>query len=165
MAAGPTYEPIATTTLGSTAASYTFTSIPGTYTDLIIITNVKSPTTGNMYMLFNGDAATNYSRTVLAGNGSSIISARNTSINKIYCDYYGYFNTTFDNTKIIQIQNYSNTTTNKTCLIRSGAAATGTDAIVGMWRNTNAITSIVLDSDGANFSAGSTFTLYGIAAA
>jgi hypothetical protein len=165
MAAGATYEPIATTTLGSTAASYTFSSIPGTYTDLIIITNVKSPTTGNMFIQFNGDTATNYSRTVLAGNGTSAVSARNSTIAKIYCDYFGYFNTGFDNTKIIQIQNYSNTTTFKTSLIRSGAAATGTDAIVGLWRSTSAITSIRLDSDGANFSTGSTFTLYGIAAA
>jgi hypothetical protein len=34
-----------------------------------------------------------------------------------------------------------------------------------LWRNTAAITSIVLDADGANFSTGSTFTLYGIQAA
>jgi hypothetical protein len=165
MAAGATYEPIATTTFGSTAASYTFTSIPSTYTDLIIIANVKSPTTGNMFIQFNSDTATNYSRTVLAGNGSTVVSARNANIAKIYCDYYGYFNTGFDNTKIIQIMNYSNTTNNKTCLIRSGAAATGTDAIVGLWRNTAAITSIRLDSDGSDFATGSIFTLYGIAAA
>ena len=158
-----TYVALQTQTLGSTTASVTFSSIPQTYTDLVIVTNVKSPTTGNMFIQFNGDSNTNYSRTVLSGSGSAVVSARNSNIAKLYCDYNGYFNTGFDNTKIIQIQNYSNTTTNKTCLIRSGAAATGVDAIVGMWRNTAAITSILVDSDGANFSSGSTFTLYGIA--
>ena len=165
MAAGPTYEPIATTTLGSSSASYTFSSIPGTYTDLIIVTNVKGNTTGNMFMQFNRDTATNYARTILAGNGSIVTAALNANIAKIYCDYYGYFNTGFDNTKVIQIQNYSNTTTYKTCLIRSGATVTGTDAICGSWRSTSAITSIRLDGDGATFETGSTFTLYGIAAA
>jgi hypothetical protein len=61
--------------------------------------------------------------------------------------------------------NYSNTTTNKTALIRGNNAALFTDATVGVWRSTAAITSITLASDGAAFDSGSTFNLYGIAAA
>ena len=38
MAAGSTYTPIATTTLGS-AGTITFSSIPSTYTDLVIVLN------------------------------------------------------------------------------------------------------------------------------
>jgi hypothetical protein len=118
-----------------------------------------------MFMQFNGDTTSIYSRTILAGNGSVVTSARNSNFGLIYCNYYSKSTSNFDNTKIIQIQNYSNTTTFKSCLIRGGAAGGGTDAIVGLWRNTAAITSIVLVADGANFSTGSTFTLYGIAAA
>ena len=40
-----TYEPIATTTLGSAAASITFSSIAGTYTDLRLVLSLI-PATG-----------------------------------------------------------------------------------------------------------------------
>jgi hypothetical protein len=57
MAAGNTYEAIATQTLGSAAASVTFSSIPGTYTDLVLVVAMEHVTTGteNIVMQFNGD--------------------------------------------------------------------------------------------------------------
>ena len=62
MAAGSTYTPIATTTLGSAASSVTFSSISGSYTDLILITNPSSATTDqSIYVQFNADTGTNYS--------------------------------------------------------------------------------------------------------
>jgi hypothetical protein len=64
--------------------------------------------------------------------------------------------------------NYSNTSTYKTSISRSGnPASEGTDVIVGLWRNTAAISTIdiVTLSGGTQFVAGSIFTLYGIAAA
>jgi hypothetical protein len=158
-----TYVALQTQTLTSAASSVTFSSINQGYTDLIIVANIKTSVNTNIWMQFNGDTTTTYSRTVLAGNGTSAVSARNSNIAKIYLDYYGYSNTGFENSKVVQIMNYSNSTTYKTALIRSNNASIGTDAIVGMWRNTAAITSIVLDADGVNFSIGSTFTLYGIA--
>lgn len=165
MAAGATYEPIANNTLGSAVSTVTFSSISGSYTDLIIIANIKSSVNSNIFMQFNSDTATNYSRTILSGTGSSVTSARNSNIAKIYLDYNAFATTNFDNTKIIQIMNYSKTTTNKTCLVRSGTSTNGIDAIVGMWRNTAAITSILLTNESGNFSIGSSFTLYGIVAA
>jgi len=165
MAAGSTYTPIATTTLSSSQNTVTFNSFSG-YTDLIIITNVKSTSTENMAMTFNSDTGNNYSRTVLSGDGSSAVSARQSNVASIYTDYNGYFDgSNFNQAKIIQIMNYANTTTYKTCLIRSNRAQSGTDAIVGLWRNTNAITSITLSANSLNFVSGSTFTLYGITAA
>ena len=161
-----TYTPIATYTVSSAVGSYTFSSIPSTYTDLVLVTNVKSTTTNNMIMRFNSDSAANYSRTVLSGDGSSAVSARNTGFTEIYTDYNGYFDgLDFDQVKIINVMNYANSTTYKTCLIRSGRAQSGTDAIVGLWRSTSAITSIYLGGSGNNFVTGSTFTLYGIKAA
>jgi hypothetical protein len=161
-----TYEPIETTTVGTATNTVTFSSIGGSYTDLIIVTNVKSTSTENMSMRFNSDTGSNYSRTVLTGNGSSASSDRQTSVTSIGTDYNGYFDgSDFNQAKIIQIMNYSNSTTYKTCLIRSNRAQSGTDAIVGLWRSTSAITSITLGANSLNFATGSTFTLYGIKAA
>ena len=167
MAAGSTYTPIATTTLGSSASSYTFSSIPSTYTDLVLIYTAATSTQVDLYFRLNGDTGTNYSYTVLFGTGSTAGSAR--TPNQAYgsFDYYGVPVTTLGNSNTVcHFMNYSNTTTNKTTLVRSNNAGNGTDAIVGLWRNTAAINSIQIGSFGApTLSTGSTFTLYGIQAA
>lgn len=166
MAAGSTYTPIATTTTASSAASVTFSSIAGTYTDLVIITNGGSSTSADLHMQFNGDTATNYSRTVLTGNGTTASSSRQTSVNYIRVDNEGILNTAFPNQNaIINVMNYSNATTYKTVLARANNAATGVDVAVGLWRSTAAITSIVLFPNVGTFTNGTTLTLYGIAAA
>ena len=162
MAAGATYSPIATTTLGSAAASYTFSSIPSTYTDLILVANGRSTsgsTTGIKYT-YNGSGGTAYSRTTLYGNGTSASSDRATS--------QGYIDIPWDggaiSTVITQIQNYSNSTTYKTALFRANTGGTHVfGAAVGLWQNTAAITSVtLLEASGGTFIAGSTFTLWGI---
>jgi hypothetical protein len=59
-----TYEKIATTTLGSTTATVTFSSISGAYTDLVLVERlVKSITGGSLQVRFNSDTGTNYSAT------------------------------------------------------------------------------------------------------
>ena len=66
MAAGITYTPIASTTLGSAAASYTFSSIPNTYTDLVLIASMADSNSGadqRMLVQVNGDTGTKYSTT------------------------------------------------------------------------------------------------------
>jgi ethanolamine utilization microcompartment shell protein EutL len=75
-----TYEPIATTTLGSAAASYTFSSISGSYTDLILVVDATT-TAGNraLQLVLNSDTGTNYSATYITGDGSSTASSRNSS--------------------------------------------------------------------------------------
>jgi hypothetical protein len=111
---------------------------------------------------FNGDTGTNYSRTVLfADSINGALSVRSTSQSRISV---AGFSSTIGNA-IIQVQNYSNTTTNKTALCRGNLTGQGTYAIVGLWRNTAAITSITIGTTGSTWTAGSTFTLYGIAAA
>jgi hypothetical protein len=72
--------------------------------------------------------------------------------------------TNFNHNSIINIQNYSNSTTYKTVLARSNNAATGTDATVALWRSTSAITSIDYYLNSGSWATGSTFTLYGIKA-
>lgn len=166
MAAGSTYTPIATQTLGSAAASVTFSSIPSTYTDLVLVTQAISASADDIGIRFNSDSGTNYSQTWLSGNGTSAFSSRYSSSTSIYLDIYGSMGTTLFNNTIVQIMNYSNTTTNKTLLSRANRAGSGVDAIVGLYRSTSAISTIVLaPTSGVNFSTGSTFSLYGIKAA
>ena len=161
-----TYDIIATNTLSTSAASITFGSISGTYTDLVIVTNVKSTTTGNMTIRFNADSSSLYSYTRLTGDGSSAASSRITGFNQLFTDSQGYFDgDNFNQAKIINIMNYSSSTMFKSCLIRSNRAQTGPDVIAGLYRSTSAITSILLSGNGNNFVAGSTFNLYGIKAA
>jgi len=158
-----TYTPIATQTLGSAAASVTFSSIPQGYTDLVLIANRSSSGIDNLSMQFNGDTGSNYSFTVLYGTGSTAGSARGSNTNNPYLDYYASSNSSLPTPVIMNIQNYSNSTTYKTTLARGNAAATGVDATVMLWRNTSAITSILLKChDGSNFTTGSTFSIYGI---
>lgn len=167
MAAGATYFPLVTTTLTSAAATVSFTSISGTYTDLIIVSdNIQSGgTQGNLFIQFNGDTSSKYSRTWLSGDGTNPISASETNQTKMGITAYAYPQTTSRWAASINIQNYSNTTTNKAVLIRGNNSVVGTDVIIGLWRSTSAITSIVLSRSNDNFASGSTFTLIGIKAA
>ena len=155
-----TYTPLATNTLSSAAASVTFSSISSAYTDLVLVLNASQATAGfSTLMRYNSDTGSNYSGTAIAGSGSAATSSRTTSSTNIYLGYQQY-TTIF--TTIVQIQNYSNTTTNKTCLTRKNQADSYVEAMVGLWRNTAAITSITLLPESGNFASGSTFTLYGI---
>jgi hypothetical protein len=158
-----TYEKIATTTLGSASATITFSSITGTYTDLVLILSAKAIANMDCFIRLNGDSGSNYSLTRLSGNGTSASSDRYANQTKGYGDIDGYINTTNFNVEIIQFMNYSNTTTYKTFLSRASTAGNGVDAIVNLWRNTAAITSIEL-SGSSNYATGTTATLYGIKA-
>ena len=161
-----TYEPIATTTLGSAASSVTFSSISGAYTDLILICD-GGITSGlhNFTVQINSDTASNYSRTFLSGTGSAASSGRGSSLTSMVLNDYGYLETTSGANVIAHFMNYSNTTTYKTVLSRANNAANGTSANINLWRSTAAISTILVSSSGSTFVSGSTFTLYGIKAA
>lgn len=160
-----TYEPIATQTLGSAAATVIFSSIPGTYTDLVLIAQfIVTAGNANIGLYFNGSQATNYSFTGLGGSGGAAVSARSTNATNIQTEYYGYGDQT-QATRIINIMNYANTTTYKTVIGRGNNTNNGTSAIVGLWRSTSAITSATIQAGPTTFTSGSTFTLYGIKAA
>jgi hypothetical protein len=160
-----TYEKIATTTLGSASATVTFTSITGTYTDLVLITNSATGSNDiDMYIQVNSDTASNYSWTRLLGTGSSALSSRGSSSNLGYRVGNMSGSNVGENNVIVQFQNYSNTTTFKTVLTRGNNPANLVDAFVGLWRSTSAITSMDIKTQSGTFSTGSTFTLYGIKA-
>lgn len=162
MPAGSTYTPIATTTLGSAVASYTFSSIPGTYTDLVLIVGGSISAAQNIGVEFNGDSGSNYSFIRIYGDGSGAFSDK---ISNLPFSYLG-INGTTQSTLVASIQNYANTTTFKTSLGRGNWAGEYVSAYVSTWRNTAAITSMKVLPAGANtLSSGTVLTLYGITAA
>jgi hypothetical protein len=167
MPAGSTYSTIATTTIGSNVASYTFSSIPSTYTDLVLISFSKTTITGdNLFLDFNSDTAGNYSSTYLYGNGSSASSGRGSNQSGLLV---GTADSAQFITIIANIMNYSNTTTNKSVISRTNDTAglyPAVGARAGLWRSTSAINSIkIYVANGGNLATNSTFTLYGITAA
>ena len=175
MAAGSTYTQIATTTLGSAVSQVTFTSIPASYTDLILVNQYMNSANGGLFIQYNGDAATNYSIVNLISSGSVAPSTYATgNQNYIWADTYlqGTGTVTTDRPMTVShIMNYANTTTFKATLLRSSDVRTtsSTDGTayggIAMWRDTSAINSITVLSGAGNFVATSMFSLYGIAAA
>jgi hypothetical protein len=156
-----TYQAIASTTLSSNAATVTFGSIPGTFTDLVIIGDSTSSSLGAVYMYFNGvTGTTNYSATVLSGNGSSGSSFRSTDTDQALCSVVDTVRSGF----IVNIMSYSNTSVFKALISRGGVTTFATRAFAGLWRSTAAITSISIFNGGGNFVSGSTFSIYGIKA-
>jgi hypothetical protein len=151
-----TYEKIATNTLGSATASVTLSSIPSTYTDLVLIVD-STITDGSVdtRIRINGDTSTNYSRIYMYGDGTSAVSGFNGTDSAI-----GSGSKTIHN-----VMNYANTTTYKTAIARYGTTTSLTLAQAGLWRSTAAVTSLTILVLGSTFTAGSTFNLYGIKAA
>lgn len=166
MAAANTFSQIASTTLGSAASSVTFSSIPATYTDLVLVLNLfTSATTCNLVINVNGDTGSNYSVTFLSGTGGSAQSSR--SSNQASMNFV-WTSASFNNTSasaIVNFQNYSNTTTYKTALGRYNVVAGEVTETVNLWRSTAAISSMEIKTNSNVYAAGSTFNLYGITAA
>jgi hypothetical protein len=163
MPAGNTYEAIATNTTTALAASVTFSSIPQTYTDLVLVCEgVSASGDAYPYLNFNGDTGANYSGTNLYGDGSTATSDRRS--NSTRHDIV-FWRSTGRNNLIANVMNYSNSTTFKTTLSRGNNAEYSTHSTVMLWRNTNAITSLTVYAQYVNFGVGSTFSLYGIKAA
>jgi hypothetical protein len=160
-----TYEPIATTTASGSVSTYTFSSIPSTYTDLVLVSNIGVVSSDTLILQVNGDTGSNYSRTYLSSylSGNSGRNTNETWINLTNQD--GPTSNAGAYVQIAHFMNYSNTTTYKTVIGRSSQAGTGVTAAVALWQNTNAINSITVRTVSQNFASGSTFTLYGIKAA
>ena len=168
-----TYEKIASTTLSSSAASITFSSISGAYTDLVLVGSAKSLLSGtdSIGIAVNGNTGSIYSRTYLEANGSTVTSGRQTAQVRIVSDYImGTTGTADFGTYIWNFNNYSNTTTKKTVLYRGNntqvSGGWNTSAIVYLVDLTAAITSLTIATmNGPNLAIGTTFTIYGIKAA
>ena len=166
-----TYTPIASLTLSSAQSSVTFSGIPQTYTDLVLVTNwASSNSLSFLYIQFNSDTGSNYSFTELYGNGSAAGSYRESNQSIPWVSSNVGVPSTIKANTIMNFMNYSNSTTYKTWIARMNSVDApsypGTAASVGLWRSTNAITTITLKNRTSgvdyNFASGSTFNLYGI---
>ena len=161
-----TYDKIQTYTVPTATSSVTLSTISGAYTDLILVAGVQASTSGQgLSMQFNGDTSSLYSATALRGNGSAVVSFRQSNNNNTLLSNIAEPPTGSQGVYIAQFLNYSNTTTYKTVLVRSNSAGFGVETFVDLYRSTNAISSIKIDISGGNISVGSTFTLYGIKSA
>ena len=166
MAAGATYEPIATQTLASAAASITFSSIAASWTDLrLVLWSTTVTAAAGVFCRFNSDTATNYSQTNLYGTGAAVGSAKGTNV--AYIDFdaaTGGNSTTLPTLYTFDIFSYAGSTYKTGLLTNNGDRnGSGYPALeVALWRSTSAITTILLYPTSGNFASGTTATLYGI---
>jgi hypothetical protein len=163
-----TYEPIATTTLGTATDTITFSSIPGTYTDLKLIMLLATNVSTSVIIKYNNNAGMLYSQTYLYGLGSSTASSGyGVAQNSLY---HSYATNTFTSTQqffTMDIFSYAGSTY-KVALLQNSAANTSTGSVdreVGLWSSTAAITSLSFNCSPRTFNVGTTATLYGIKAA
>lgn len=159
------YNLIATTTVGSGGAStIDFTSIPQTYTDLMLVVSARQATGTNAVgdLTFNG-LTTNLSERYLTGDGASATSATGTKINPVL-SYSTDTASTFGNATIY-IANYTGST-NKSVSIDSVSENNATSAfqrlVAGLWSSSAAITQVTLTSPSGNWAQYSSASLYGI---
>ncbi len=169
-----TYTLISSSTLSSSAASVTFSSIPSTYTDLVLKISARADTAtgaGHIRMSIDNNVSTNYAGTRLYGTGSGAFSARYSTGSTTYWLAYdasegtSYTSSTFANTEIY-LPNYASSA-NK---VMSEFGATETNAAnanmsitASLFTGTSAISQIDLTpNSGGNFVSGSSFYLYGI---
>lgn len=166
-----TYTLIASNTLGSSAASVTFSSIPNTYTDLVLRWSVRSTNASNFENIiieFNDDTGTNYSRTSLTGSGSAASSNRETGFttwNQAITNGANSTASTFGSGEVY-IPNYTSTANKAGSFFgaqETNATAANIRINAYLYQNSTAITKIKLSSGNAeNFVSGSSFFLYGI---
>lgn len=164
-----TFELISSVTVGSGgAASIDFTSIPSTYTDLVVKLSSRTSTGGaaDVLIQFNTDStATNYSFRQIQGNGSSASSGFGSSQQTAVSDGSTDTSSTFSNNDIY-IPNYAGAaykSYSTDSVSENNATTAYTTLRAGLWNNTSVINAIKLTHNGgASFTQYSTAYLYGV---
>lgn len=166
-----TYEPIASTTLGTASGTISFDSIAATWTDLLLVLNYGVASAGpTIRVRFNDDSASNYSFTYLTGTGSAALSNRASSNTSGALGLSSQGSSTAqDNIVIAHIMSYANTSVYKTALGIGVSPGREVDRVVTLWQSTSAITKVTVSPGSTfpsqNFNAGATAALFGIKAA
>lgn len=163
-----TYKKINSSNITTNTASVTFSSIPQTYTDLVlVVSTISSGTTSQLGLRFNGDTGNNYSYNYYIADTSSVFSGKGASFQS-YANAggAGITNTTIN---IINIPGYTSTTQYKSSVGLYGFYYGSYGEVGGKsttWQSTGAISSItMLIANGASFTNGDSMSLYGILAA
>jgi hypothetical protein len=157
------YIPLATVTLGTATASVTFSNIPNTYRDLIVVVNGSVSSGSSIYYRLNGDEGNNYFMVV-----SQAFSATSTAFQDTVMIPWAPNNLTANERFMItsQFMDYSATDKHKTALHRLNGVSGGNTFLAmsaARWGNTAAVTTLRVQAN-ANLNIGSTLSLYGIVA-
>jgi hypothetical protein len=158
----PTYTPLANITLGSSAATITFGSIPATYRDLIVVLTPTTFAQTDLFLRLNGDTGDNYYDQTMRGSGTAAV-ARFRNAQPRFLIAAGAQPANEISVHVINFLDYAQTNKHKTLLSRSNTAGLGVEATTGRWQNTVAMTSFEF-STASTFNAGTTAALYGIVA-
>ncbi len=160
------YIPLATVTLASNSVSVTFSGIPATFKDLVLIGNWTNSSTSSAGRLqVNGDTGANYNGVWMTGTGSAAQSGSESGQTsaRIAGASVGPDNA-YTNVVTLTFMDYAATDKQKTILSRFGTANREVQATASRWASTSAITSIrFFDILGQTFQTGATFSLYGVA--
>ena len=167
-----TYTLISSNVLSSSAASVTFSSIPATYTDLVVRASVRtdrSDIQDSLNLTFNGDTSAVYSNTRFRGDGATATSNRSSGEAYALMAFGAVGATATSNTFSsveLYIPSYTvsqNKPSSAFIVGENNSATAYIAAIAPLWRNTSAITSIAfVPAVGPNFVSGSSFYLYGL---
>lgn len=159
----PTYVPLATVTLASAVSGVTFSSIPATYRDLVIVASSLTSTDTIGRIKLNPASSQTYLYCAIRGNGSSASGVASAGLGQGVLSSTATAGTTKRLQLNIQIFDYATTNKDKTILSRGNEASTGTDGVLSRWDNTEAVTSVQINAETGNWSIGGRFDLYGIA--
>jgi hypothetical protein len=168
------YDLLESTVLGSAAASVTFSSL-GTYASTyqhlqLRITgryNSSSSGVGNSLKInFNGDVAANYNYHQLYGQSGSVTSDGQANASSIIAQRITSADMTANSFGAVVLDILDPFETTKFKTTRSLGGFASSFSLIGLnsgaWRNTNAISSIVISEGSRSFDTGSRFSLYGI---
>ena len=162
--------PIFATTLTTATNTLTFSNIPQTYTHLQLIYTSRVDQNGNMACRFNSDTGNNYDTHYMYSNSSPTTGAgAEIGVSRFYVDVSTISSNAFT-IGTMDILDYRNTNKYKVArtlatlsINQNTSPAAYTWTASGLWRNSNAITSITLFATGSeNYQVGSNFALYGI---
>lgn len=168
------FESIATVT-PSGVNTITFSSIPSTYKHLqirFIARDVSNTTQPSMFLRFNGDTASNYSRHQMSADGSTMAAYGQGSVTwgvlTAMTGSTGLYGSNVFGVGIVDVLDYADTNKYKTTRALSGQDTNNTYGVIyyasGVWQSTSAINSITLyTSTGSNYASGTHIALYGIA--
>lgn len=158
------YTALANVTLGSSASTVTFSSISGSYRDIVLI--MQATTTGTAFarIRFNGDSSGNYSWVTMEGNGSSALSSQGNGGNNLPLPTNSTMESGANWMNIIHVFDYTQTNKGMSGLMRSNNPSDRTAAVAFRWGVTSAITQVQFIGNNQPFAAGSTFALYGVSA-
>lgn len=156
-----TYTPLANITLGSSAASVTFSSISQSYRDLILVVNGTVGSAALLQLQFNDDSGANYFYIrALAYSGGTATSAAGSETSTSYAAVIG----TAQSAILFNLMDYSATDKSKTLLARSMSGVSEVWMGASRWTSSSAITKIRVGLNTSTLSAGTTLSLFGVAA-